>query len=174
MKAKDNLLNKLKSAQQVEIAEKLASKQYTDFKCNILLLVLNKQEILLSFICGFIANLPISVLFNILTLDITKYNSLCMKIAYLIVYGLCLLSTIFLTVVSFQFTIKYARINNQNNNLPNTITHCLMKDNESKKKNKTPLSYLACKGTWFIVFAICTIVTVIALCVMNFWGNQIC
>lgn len=172
MKAKETLLTKLNDAQQKELAEKLAAKEYTNFKCKFLLLVLNKQDILLSFICGFIANLPISVLFNVVTLDIDKFNTLWIKIAYLIVYGLCLLSTFFLTIVSFQFTIKYAKINNKNNNLPNTITYCLTKDNESNKEkrkgNDTPLSYLVSKGKWFITFAACTIVTVIALCVMNF------
>lgn len=174
MKAKETLLTKLNNAQQIELAENLASKEYTNLKCKVLLLILNKQDILLSFICGFIANLPISVLFNILTLDITKFNTLWIKIVYLIVYGLCFLSTIFLTVVSFQFTIKYAKINNKNNNLPNTITYCLMKDDESKKKKETPLLYLVRKVKWFIAFAVCTIVTVIVLCVMNFLGIKIC
>ena len=167
MKAKGILLTKLKKAQQIDLANKIDTTEYTNFKCKVLLLVLSKQEILLSFICGFIANLPISVLFNILTLDVFKYSISWIRSLYLVVYTLCLLSTIFLTIISFQFTIKYTRINNEADNLPNVITYCITSDN---KNERMPLAYLVCKGKWFIVFAICTIITILALFSINLWG----
>ncbi len=175
--AKEKLINEELRGSQPELAEKLKDKQYTDFQCKILLLVLRKQNVLLSFICGFIVNLPISILFNIITIDINKFSVLWSEIAYFMTYGLGLLFTTLLTVVAFKFSTKYAQISEAE--IPNaageripictnkalTLNYCI----EVGKSGKSPLDYLTNKAKEFIAFAVCSTIMIILLFIFNFF-----
>lgn len=175
--SKEQLIEELGNLSQTDLVERLKDARYTNFKCKILLLVLRKQNVLLSFICGFIVNLPISILFNIITIDINKFSILWSEIAYFVTYGLGLLFTAILTAVAFKFSTKYAKISEAeilnasgeripiSTNKALTLNHCI----EVDKSGKSPLDYLTNKAKEFIAFAVCSAIMVILLFVFNFF-----
>ena len=63
---------------------------------------------LFSFISGIIANIPISLLLNLISLDIECNTN---GIVYLIFYILSVITSIFLCIEAFAFTLKHIDLN---------------------------------------------------------------
>lgn len=160
MSAKDKVLNQLEDLGEKGLKADLEAKSYKNFSYKILLLFFKDFEMLLTFICGFIANLPISVLFNILTFNDVDFCSIAW-IVYFIIYVLCLISTIVLTIFAFAVTIRYVKIKS-GKTIPARIRECL-----TEKDKKTPLGYLKWRCVWIILSGGFFVLSIIALFVVN-------
>lgn len=175
MNSKEELIKALEKAGQYGLIKDLDS--FSKFDCAIIQFVRNKQDILLSFICGFIANLPISVLFNIISLDIAGFKYQWGMPVYLSVYVACMIVTGALTVVSFQFAIKYSKVVSEKTNLPDIVEACITKDKNNANKNnyinqrkrKPLVKFLKSKIIWFITLCAVSVLLIVALVVLNFY-----
>lgn len=175
MNSKEELTNTLERAEQRGLIAEL--KSFSKFDCRIIQFVRNRQDILLSFICGFIANLPMSVLFNIISLDIADFNYQWGMPVYLSVYIVCMIVTGALTVVSFQFAIMYSKVVSEKTNLPDIVEACILKDknnvykseNIGKRRWKPFVKFLKSKIIWFIILCAVSVLLIIILAVLNFY-----
>lgn len=68
----------------------------------IVFLIYQVDTNLYSFICGIVTNLPISVLFEFLNMDVKEVSN---KWLLLILYTLLLIDTVVMTVAAFRFTL---------------------------------------------------------------------
>lgn len=160
MSAKYKVLNQLEDLGENTLKADLDNKSYDNFSYNIMLLFFKDFEMLLTFICGFVANLPISVLFNILTFSNVDFCNTAW-IIYFIIYVMCLISTILLTISSFAFTIRYVKIKSRIT-IPARIRKCITKNG---KKNH--LTYLKWQFVWIIISGLVFILSIITLFVIN-------
>lgn len=74
----------------------------------IIFLIFQVDQNLYSFICGIVTNLPISVLFNLLDMNI---NEMPYKWLYFTLYILLLIDTVVMTVAIIKFTLLHIKIN---------------------------------------------------------------
>ena len=175
MNSKEELIKDLEEAGQYGLIKDLDS--FSKFDCAIIQFVRNKQDILLSFICGFIANLPISVLFNIISLDIAGFKYQWGMPVYLSVYVACMIVTGALTVVSFQFAIKYSKVVSEKINLPDIVEACILKNKNDvyeynyigKHRWKPFVKFLKSKIILFIILVVVSVLLIVALVVLNFY-----
>lgn len=160
MNAKEKLLSKLEELGERTLKADLERRSYGNFSYKILLLFFTDFEMLLTFICGFIANLPISVLFNILTLNDVDFCNI-RWIIYFIIYVVCFISTIVLTIFAFSVTIRYVKIKT-GKKIPERIRDCITLNNK-----KTALGYLKWRCVWIIISSLIFVLSVIALFAVN-------
>lgn len=160
MTAKDNVLNQLEGLGETALKADLERKSYKEITYRILLLFFKDFEMLLTFICGFVANLPVSVLFNILTFSNVNFCNFAW-IIYFVIYLFCFISTIVLTASSFAVTIRYVKIKS-GKTIPARIRECI-----TKRDKKAPLEYLEWRCIWIIVSGLFFLLSVIALFVVN-------
>lgn len=160
MNAKEKMLSKLEKLGEKTLKADLEGRSYKNFSYKILLLFFTDVEMLLTFICGFVANLPISVLFNILTLNDVDFCNIAW-IIYFIIYVVCFISTIVLTIFAFAVTIKYVKIKT-GNKIPDRIRYCIASNGK-----KNALGYLKWCCVWIIISSLIFVLSVIALFVVN-------
>lgn len=86
--------------------------QCSRLEFRISFLISQVDQNLYSFICGIVAGLPISVLFNCLDMEV---DALPYKWLYFSLYILLLLDTVVMTVAIFKFTLLHIKINEKPN-----------------------------------------------------------
>lgn len=160
LNAKNKVLNQLDELGETSLKDTLEHGNYKGFSYTVFLLFFKDFEMLLTFICGFVANLPISVLFNILTFSNVDFTNNAWVI-YFVIYILCFISTIVLTVLSFAVTIKYVKIKSEKT-IPDRIKKCI----ETNEKQSL-LHYITCRCIWIIVSGLFFVLTIIALFIVN-------
>lgn len=161
MKAKEKVLSTLEQKGLREQKTSLEEKSYSNFSYKVLQLFFEDYELLLTFICGFIANLPISVLFNILTLNDIDFCNI-LWVAYFIIYAICLISAIILTIFAFAVTTRYVKIKSGDKKLPERIDACIAQNGK-----KTVLNKLTKYCIWIIISFLVFVLSVIALFAVN-------
>lgn len=88
-----------------DLKKQLSQCHRLDFR--IMFLISQVDQNLYSFICGIVASLPISVLFNFLDMEI---SAMPYKWFYFSLYILLLLDTVIMTVAAFKFTLLHIKI----------------------------------------------------------------
>lgn len=161
MNAKDNVLMQLNKLGENNLKAELEKKSYSNFSYKILLLFFKDFEMLFTFICGLITNLPVSILFNLLTFKEVDYHNF-IWVLYFVIYILCLISAIIFTALSFAVTIKYVHIKS-GNTVPMRIRICI----ETKSKETTPLRYILRCSFGIIISGLFCILAIIALFIFN-------
>ena len=157
MKAKQKVLNKLEDFGESVLKADLESKHYGNYCYKLLTLFFKDFELLLTFVCGFVANLPISVLFNILTFNNVDFSNKPW-VVYFVIYILCFISTIVMTISAFEFTLRYVKVKSEKT-IPARIRECIKSDGS--------LSYLKSKSIWTIISGVFFTLCIIALFVVN-------
>ena len=157
MKAKQKVLNQLEDFGESVLKADLESKHYGNYCYKLLTLFFKDFEMLLTFVCGFVANLPISVLFNLLTFN-NVYFSNKHWVVYFVIYILCFISTIVMTISAFEFTLRYVKVKSEKT-IPARIRECIKSDGS--------LGYLKSKSIWTIISGVFFTLCIIALFVVN-------
>lgn len=118
---------------------------------------------LFSFLSGAVATIPITAIFNIVTIEINKTVS-C--IAIIIIYFLAFFISCAMSVEVFKFTIKHMEINNyakNENNIEIYINKLVAKTIENKKE-------LFRSFVLFCIFTFIFVVLIISIFVINCCG----
>lgn len=157
MKAKQKVLKQLEDFGESVLKAELESKRYSNYSYKLLLLFFKDFEMLLTFVCGFVANLPISVLFNILTFNNVDFSNKPW-VVYFVIYILCFVSTIVMTICAFDFTIRYVKVKAEKT-IPARIRECIKSDGS--------LGYLKARSIWTIISGVFFTLCIIALFVVN-------
>lgn len=97
-----------------DLVEKI--KSFSKLKISIINSITSINNNLFSFLCGIITNIPISVLFSILTMKVSFAG---LEIVKFIVYVLFLVSSSMLAVYSIKFTVKHIEINSDCDRISN-------------------------------------------------------
>lgn len=160
MNAREKILSKLEELGERTLKADLERRSYRTFSYKILLLFFTDVEMLLTFICGFVANLPVSVLFNILTLNDVDICNMAW-IIYFVIYVVCFISTIVLTIFVFAITIRYVKIKT-GKKIPERIRDCIIQNGK-----KTALGYLKWRCVWIIISSLIFVLSVITLFAVN-------
>lgn len=99
---------------RIELLEKV--NLYTNFEKTIINLIITSNENLFSFICGIITNIPLTVLFNLITfkVDLTRIG-----ISIFLTYIAFLIISSLLTFYMIKFTVKHIEIKQETDRITN-------------------------------------------------------
>lgn len=158
MASREKLILLLSPPTTYDLKQKLQQSSHLELRIAFLISQVNQN--LYSFICGIVTNLPISVLFNLISIDI---NENPYKWLYFAIYILLLIDTVAMTVAIIKFTLLHIK-----------ITEKAHRENVSEARNNSMyhLIFESMKALrkiyWIFMLSFCLfVIFVVALFIIN-------